>query len=260
MDAEKSHAAYIALHKRSSIFERLIDGMAYQNQLVGEVEGSQSTIYRGLKQLEEHNLVEKQDGMYGPTTFGKIIYTQYERTDEIIRTFTESKRLLETRQKIGKVLDPTVARNATVHVIGDTRPDLVYEYLEEQVSEASKISGVVPTIFSTMVEKYLTQTTANRLDAEFVFGKEAADYVQTKLSDEFKTLLNTGNFDAYSYSGKIPMGVVVITEPVEHVLIVIHDDIGVIRGVIDSKDKAAVTWAKGWYSKHEAESASLTLS
>ncbi|EMA35382.1 hypothetical protein C445_05443 [Halobiforma lacisalsi AJ5] len=260
MDTEKAHAAYMVLHKRSSIFERLIDGPAYQNQLVDEVDASQSTIYRGLKQLEDHDLVKKQDGMYVPTTFGEVVYTQYERTDEIVRTFAESKRLLETRQEIGTVLDPSVARDATTRVIGETRPDLVYEYLEEQVSEAAKISGVVPTIFSPMVETYLTQTTANRLEAEFVFGREATEHVQTKLSDEFKTLINTGNFDAYSYSGEIPMGVVVITEPIEHVLVVIHDDIGVVRGIIDSKDRAAVTWARDWYSKHKAESTPLTLS
>ncbi|MFC4245410.1 helix-turn-helix transcriptional regulator [Natribaculum luteum] len=260
MDTEKAHAAYMVLYKRLSIFKRLINSPAYQNQLVDEVDASQSTIYRALKQLEDYNLVKKQDGMYAPTTFGEIVYTQYERTDEIVRTFAESKRLLETRQEIGTVLDPSVARDATTLVTGETRLDLVYEYLEEQVSEAAKISGVVPTIFSAMVETYLTQTTANQLDAEFVFGREATEHVKTNLSDEFKTLINTGNFDAYSYSGELPMGVVVITEPVKHVLVVIHDDIGVVRGVIDSKDKAAVTWAIDWYSKHEAESTPLTLS
>ncbi|EMA44578.1 helix-turn-helix transcriptional regulator [Halobiforma nitratireducens] len=193
MDAEKAHAAYMVLHKRSSIFKRLIDGPAYQNQLVDEVDASQSTVYRGLKQLEDHNLVKKQNGMYAPTTFGEIIYTQYERTDEIVQTFVESKQLLETGQEIGSVLDPSVALDATTLVIGKTRPDRVYEYLEEQVSEAAKISGVVPTIFSAMVETYLTQATANQLDAEFVFGKKATEHVQTELSNEFKTLLNTGN-------------------------------------------------------------------
>ncbi|WP_247005058.1 helix-turn-helix transcriptional regulator [Halosolutus gelatinilyticus] len=260
MDAEKSHAAYMALHKRSSIFKRLIEDPAYQNQLVNEVDASQSTVYRGLKQLEDHNLVKRQNGMYATTTFGEIVYTQYERTDEIVQTFAESERLLETRQEIGTVLDPSVACDATTLVIGETRPDLVYEYLEEQVSEAAKISGVVPTVFSAMVDTYLTQVTENRLDAEFVFGREATEHVQTKLSDEFKTLLNTGNFEAYSYSGEIPMGVVVITEPVEHVLIVIHDDIGVVRGVIDSKNRAAVSWGIDWYSKHETDSTPLSLS
>ncbi|WP_238593299.1 hypothetical protein [Natronobacterium lacisalsi] len=47
MDTEKAHAAYMVLHKRSSIFKRLIDGPAYQNQLVDEVDASQSTVYRG---------------------------------------------------------------------------------------------------------------------------------------------------------------------------------------------------------------------
>ncbi|SDR29332.1 helix-turn-helix transcriptional regulator [Natronobacterium texcoconense] len=260
MDWEKAHAAYMVLHKRLSIFKRLLDAPAYQNQLVDEVDASQSTVYRGLNQLEDHNLVEKQDGMYIPTTFGQIVYTQYDRTDEIVRTFAESKRLLETKQQIGTVLDPSIARNATTHVIGEMRSDLVYEYLEEQVSGASKMGGVVPTIFRPIVETYLNKTAANQLDAEFVFGKEATEQVQTKLSDEFKSLFNTGNFDAYSYSGEIPMGVVVITEPVEHVLVVIHDDIGVVRGIIDSKDRTAITWAKDWYSKHEAESTPLTLS
>ncbi|WP_244510244.1 helix-turn-helix domain-containing protein [Natronobacterium texcoconense] len=49
----------MVLHKRLSIFKRLIDGPAYQNYLADEVDASQSTIYRGLKQLEDHNLVKK---------------------------------------------------------------------------------------------------------------------------------------------------------------------------------------------------------
>ncbi|AFZ74665.1 hypothetical protein SAMN05443661_11293 [Natronobacterium gregoryi] len=48
MDAEKAHAAYMVLHKRLSIFKRLVDGPAYQNYLADEVDASQSTIYRGL--------------------------------------------------------------------------------------------------------------------------------------------------------------------------------------------------------------------
>ncbi|MFP8955079.1 helix-turn-helix transcriptional regulator [Natrialbaceae archaeon A-arb3/5] len=259
MGIDEQLDVYTTLLKRVSIFEYLLDSPTYQNELVEEINVSQSTVYRGLKQLEDQNLIEKENGFYSPTEFGKVMYVQYERTNKIIRTLSESIRLFETTQNIGAVLDPSVARDATIVETGETRMDLVYEYLEKQVSEATEIRGVVPTISPSLVETYLTRTEAGQLDAKFVLGEEATKLAQTKLEDEFTALRNTGNFNAYSHSSTIPMGVIVITEPNERVLVVVHDDIGVVRGVIDSKNDTAVAWGQNWYSEHIDESTLLTF-
>lgn len=250
---------YMTLLNRTAIFEALINSPAYQNELVDQVNESQSTVYRGLKQLEDHNLVEKQEGMYVPTDFGEIIYTQYKRTEEIIQTLTESKRLFETVQDVGPILDPSVARDATILEVRNTRTDLVYQHLKKQISKATKIRGVVPTILPSIFEIYLNKTETGQLDASFVFGKEATELAQSRFKDKFRAVCNTGNFSAYSHSNEVPMGVVVIMEPIERVLIIVHDHIGVVLGIIDSNNNSAVRWGENWYFEHLDGSSALAF-
>lgn len=55
------------LLQRVNLLEYLLDTPADQSELNQELDESRSTIYRGLDTLEEHDLIEKQDGVYRVT-------------------------------------------------------------------------------------------------------------------------------------------------------------------------------------------------
>lgn len=245
------------LLQRVNLLEYLLDTPADQSELNQELDESRSTIYRGLNSLEEQGLIEKQDGVYLPTTYGILVFNEYQRFADTMNCLLQHREIFDTKQSIETVLHPSLFQDATILSTNDNMVEEIYEKLQTSLSEASLIYGIAPTIFSNQVELYLEKTTADELTAEFILPISAVEYLQSNFSEELETLLTTGNFSIQVCQETPPLGLVAVLEPTEKTVVVVHDEIGTVRGIIISKNPEAITWGRETYQKFREESVSF---
>ncbi|WP_435196475.1 helix-turn-helix transcriptional regulator [Natronomonas sp. EA1] len=241
------------LLQRVNLFKYLLETPADQSELNRELDESRSTIYRGLKRLEENGLIEKQDSVYQPTNYGILVFKEYQRFADTTNSLLDYKEIFDTKQPIGSLLHPSLLRDATILSMNDHMPDELYETLHESVAEASFVYGIAPTIFSNQVEPHLEKTTADELTAEFILPSSGVEYFQSKFSDELETLLDTGNFSIQVCQYTPPFGLVAVVEPIEKTVLVIHDEIGTVRGIIVSQNPEAIVWGRDTYQNFREE-------
>lgn len=241
------------LLQRADLFEFLLDNPADQSELNQELDVSRSTIYRGLKLFEEHGLIERQDSVYQPTTYGILMFKEYQQFRDTVNCLLDYREMFDTEQPIGSFLDPSLLQDATILSMSDHMPEDIYEKLYEAVTEASTIYGIAPTIFSDQVDVYLEKTTADELTAEFVLSTRGVEYFQSKFGEELKQLLATENFSIQVYQDTPPLGLIAVTEPTERTVVVIHDEIGTVRGIIVSENPEAVVWGRETYQDFRDE-------
>lgn len=78
------------------MLERIVAGSTDRRELVRELDESRTTVYRGLEQLEELDLVVETNGVYAPTTFGRLVFDLFDGLGRTIDTLRDAEELLES--------------------------------------------------------------------------------------------------------------------------------------------------------------------
>ncbi|WP_077067806.1 helix-turn-helix transcriptional regulator [Haloarcula rubripromontorii] len=245
------------VHQRIDFFEFLSNSPASQKELNRELDKSQSTIYRGLNSMEEYGLIEKRDDEYQLTPFGVLIFDEYRRFSETIKSLLQNREVFDTTQPINAVLHPSLFQGARILSTNDYIVEEIYEKLQSSISEASHLYGVAPTIFPNQIDLHLEKTTANELTAEFILPHSAIEYLQSNFNGKLDTLQSSDNFSIRVSQETPPVGLITVLEPSKKVVIVIHDEIGTIRGLVISENPESITWGKRTYQSFREDSISF---
>ncbi len=245
------------VHQRADFFDFLSNSSASQKELNQELDKSQSTIYRGLNSMEEYGLIEKQDDGYQLTPFGMLIFEEYRRFSKTINSIFQNREVFDTKQPINKVLHPSLFQGAEIISTNNHVVEEIYKKLQSSVSEATHIYGALPTIFPSQVDLHLEKTTVDDLTAEFILPHRAIEYLQSNFNGKIDTLYNSGDYSIRVSQEAPPIGLITVLEPTKKVVIVIHDEIGTIRGLVVSENLESIRWAKDTYQDFREDSISF---
>ncbi|WP_137289089.1 helix-turn-helix transcriptional regulator [Natronorubrum halophilum] len=247
--------------QRRAILECLDGGPRHKRDLVEALECSRSTIDRGMRELEQLELVRRRGGSDGRcqlTLLGRVVLSSCRRRVETVAAIDESSRVLE--------YVPSDAPMSTALLEGadvsEPSPHAPYEPLQqlvESIAVADRIRAVITAERTPMTRVQLyNRTVDGTLDIEAVFTEELATFLSETHPGQVRDVMVDGGFDIY-VTDSAPYELMIIeTGSESRVIVFVLNETGEVRGVITNETDAALEWATGVYRGFRADAQPLS--
>lgn len=170
------------VNKRHDLLGHIVEGVRDRRELARRANSSKTTVYRGLDQLEEANLVMDGDGDYRPTAFGHWLFDRYDALFERTELAVEHQAFL---QHLPIAVGPTAfSTGETVHSQAYD-PQVACRALVEHVTGHASITAVTPTVQRDLINGLRDRLEAERLDFELVTSPGAASTMASDYEELF---------------------------------------------------------------------------
>jgi predicted transcriptional regulator len=235
-------AAVVA--RRTGIVACLADGRKSTQQLRHALATSRSTLYKALRELEELQLVRREGDAYELTLTGVLLHEEYQRHRRAVEDICRPGELLALLPKdIGIGYD--LLDGAAVYLTARHAPIQPVSVVEELVREATVLMGIGPVVLPNYVDVFRELLVDGALSAELIFGKPAYEYLTSDYAEAFGAALDSGNLRVHVTADELPFGLLVVEEPHALVAVVVYDEGGGVRGVIENDTEGAYEWGHG---------------
>lgn len=223
-----------------------------RRDLLEEVTCAESTLDRGLRQLEDAGLIQYRDGQWELTKLGYCTYRQYKMYTEGLNDIVEAAPMLLSLSP-DTPLSEKFLRCSESFEAEPNAPDLVLSHLFKSVEQARQIRGLVPKVlFNAINPFYETATTGANYEIELVFERDVYDSVYSHYSDELQRVLQDPQISLLR--GSVPFSFGLWIADNAKAGVIIYTDCGV-RGLIVNDTTEALKWAESTYIevKEQAE-------
>lgn len=247
---------FLAMMGRRVDLLRAFDGRAAgKSELEDRLDVSRSTIDRGIRELEDRELVERADGGYRPTLTGKLALQEYERFQERVGGLDESGSLLSALDGDVEV-DPSLLAGATVVERDRTSPHRPVEELYGIVEEATEVRAFAPAIYPQQIETYRTNV-ADGMRADLVLTAEVVERMVAEYAEAFETTVATDVVRLWQATDDLPYSLLVAETPDGPVAaVMVYADRGIL-GCIHNDDPDAVAWAERRFERERRRATRL---
>ncbi|WP_135826957.1 helix-turn-helix transcriptional regulator [Halorussus ruber] len=176
------------VNKRQDLLKQVASGVQDRQELASLTESSKTTVYRGLDQLEEQDLVTERNGHYRPTEFGKWLSENFEALAERTELAFEHRQFL---RQLPMTFEPKQFSTGETYHSTTYDPQAASRALTKHISNQSPITIVTPTIQRDVLDGICGRLGRQRLEVEHVTSEQ----VLTVLSEEYDDYLNHDNVD-----------------------------------------------------------------
>ncbi|MUV60169.1 winged helix-turn-helix domain-containing protein [Halobacterium sp. CBA1126] len=234
----------ISRHRAFRVFE---DGGATRSDVQMALDVSRSTAHRVVKTFESLGIVERQNGSYELTPFGRVVHAETERATSTIRVARLLAPLLRTLDATDEPLDLHAFDDATV-----TEPEAGDPYnpirrLSALVAEASRIREFSPTTPDPAYQRTLYDRVQDELQAEILYPATVVDHLRRESADALERAINDGSLDVCV--GDPPSFRLIIAD--ERVYLGgYNEEASQLQIVADTADDDAVEWATRCFENH----------
>lgn len=212
---------------------------------------SVSTVYKHLKQLEEHNLVRevRNDGgrSYVLTTFGDIALERYV---DLMKVCCFSSPLVDP--EIESELPSEVVSVCDFYPSVEHAPQKPVKEVRRFLRENDEIRSFASIVLPTYVEMYY-ENIMDGTEVELVCQERVIEHLRDDYSDYLHGALGSGNLDLWVTDGDIPFGLVVSSEGVR---LVMYEG-GSLVGVMASDDRKGINWGMKVFEKYRSQGKSI---
>jgi predicted transcriptional regulator len=214
-----------------------------KRDLPGRLDVSRSTVDRGVRELEEHGLVERADGGVRLTLAGRLVCREFDRTTERLGAITHARDLLDALPSDATV-DPSVLAGADLVRPSPSSPYDPVSYQNDLVRGARRVKVCATAVVPPQVDIYQREVVEGSLELVLVATDPVLDRLVRDHGDALAESLATGRVEVYRTSEDLPYGVAVVEtgEETEMYLTVYGDD--GIAGTLGSDRDEAVAWAR----------------
>lgn len=218
-----------------------------KNELEDDLDVSRSTIDRGIRELEERALVERDNGGYRRTLSGRLALREYERFHERIRGLRESGNLLAAVDANAD-FDAAMLAGATVVEQARTTPHRPIEELYGIVKSATEVRAFAPVVHSQQIDTYRTKI-SDGMEAELVLTGEVIERLLAEHAEAFEDTVDSERVGLWEAADDLPYSLALAETPDgPRAVVMVYDDRGVL-GCIHNDDPAAVEWARERYER-----------
>lgn len=242
------------LTKRGHLLDVLVDESASRSELRNAFDESRSTIYRGLAQLESRGLITEEDGEYRATTVGKLLFEEYRTFLDTVESVWDERELFRTSRAIADSFPVAALRDGDVLVSDEHAPAHVFRRLRSTIESADSIRGVVPAVLPASLDWYRSAMADDAFEVEVVFSEPAFEYLLDVERESLDELVSSDHCVVRRTTAEVPFGVLLDGDPTEHVVCVVHGEVGSIRGLVVSDAPAVVGWANDRFERYRAAS------
>lgn len=222
--------------------------------LVENLSDSRPTIDRAVRELEDHNLVERVDGVCKPTYTGK---TAYELCEEFRNSFQVLK---ETSSELSSLpldtdLDKSIFLDGSVFHPPDCAPYESIQPLDEDIRNGEKIIAATEVLIPH-IDQILRQGADNKKDITLFLSNSVLDVLLKNQSDTIIPHIESCNA---IYRGiKIPQYSLFLIDD-EILYTGIYSRTNHLSAVIRNTNQQGIQWAKEMVSGFKDEGTLLTV-
>jgi predicted transcriptional regulator len=250
-----------AVVQRESILGALGDEPMDKPALVDRLGVSRSTIDRGIRDLETHDLVTRTPNGFAVTPIGKAVYRAYERFERRLTDIEEMQTVL-AHVDAEDDLDPAVLADAEVYLEDAPAPDNVAFQLSKISARADTARSVTRTISRARSAKRLYNAVVNHgMAFEAVYTVDMASFIGAWGTEDRKEMAESGNYRAFVSDEDAPFTVFIYEQSETghaDVCVFVYDEDDELVGVILNDTDRAVEWGEAYFQRFRDDAIEIT--
>lgn len=254
-DAERFFAV---MRRRSSIFNEILSGTHRRSELASEADSSRTTVYRGLEELVELNLVTEAGNDYIPTNFGRIVFQQVQDFSERLGDIQAARDLISELPH-GEPQDSDFLIGAEVARPNPIAPLNLIEELSCEIEAATTLQILTRVVNPRVVDSTIDLLKKEESEVEIVLGHTAIEHLTKNFLGRLSEDVLPGQFSLLTAPNEPPFGLIIIKEPLIEDYLVVYDDRGNICGYIRNDAAKAHKWAKSTYTEYREKAEEVEI-
>lgn len=256
-----SSAARDLLHtlsRRRTVISRLDDEALDKPALTEQVDVSRQTVNRALRELETIGVVERVNGNYRLTLFGRLALAEFESLLARYDRLCSMRDLLEHLPP-DTDFDSEAFSDAEITYADPPVPHEPIREFGRLVEGARRVVGYSPVSFPQYVTVFHRQSTETDTDIELYLDASLVRSLHQEYETELRETLAEPNFVLYQLEEPFcpNMGIAVLDETT--VWVGVYDDVGNVQGTLITDDDQAVRWARDHLTECRALGRAVSL-
>lgn len=245
-----------AIGRRTAFAEALLAGPKHKRDLRDELDVSNSTAYKALRELENLCIVERGENGYELTLTGRLVYEEYGQFCRTVECICRPGELLSFLPA-----DTTIAAEilTDAEIVFRRRhaPNQPEYHFEEMIGDATVLKGTSAVALPHSVETFHRKVTDGELRAELVLERPVVEHLAADYPRQFGETVETDAVSIRVTDEQLTFGLVLVESPTERVGIVVYDPDGDLAGLIINDSQNAVEWGHCMWKQHVAGSTLL---
>jgi predicted transcriptional regulator len=237
--------------RRHGILRALSEKPRERHQLVDDLEDAKSTVYKGVAQLLNLELIKQTEDGLRPTLFGSVALRRYE---EVAQTANMSPVLGGLP---AEAIDPVVFIRSEFVTPEAGSVGRHLEYAHHLLETADDVRGVVPAASTENINVVSDRVEADELTAEFILSEELVDSLLRRQDNTVATLLDSGTV-LWQTSNPVLFGVFVVRGEESRMGIEFRDG-NLVTGLLLNDTAESVKWAEEQISSHKSDAQRVTM-
>lgn len=213
---------------------------------------SRSTVDRGVRELLEAGLVERDGERVKLTLAGRLLLSEYDRFTDQVAGALEASDFLEAASTERWDIDPAVLEEAAIHRADRGAADPVEE-LASLVSGANHVSAVVSAApHRRLIDSCRETVVEQRGSTSCVLTDDALAELTSTHRDCLRELLSTGRVSLARTPTDLSRSLVVVERDGGETMALVHHDGPAITGLLTNDSPEAVAWAREVHEEYRS--------
>jgi predicted transcriptional regulator len=228
---------YDLLSKRAEVLERIHECEHDASDLRNETDIADSTVYKSLRELEDAELIAREEGDYKLTAYGEAVYQKHEEMSRVC----EARPLVE---HLGDEFDPDTLADFETVLSKSHAPQKPVSRMEDIVDVSETVRGLAPVVTERYV-RFARENAVEGLEAEFVLESDVFEHIRSEYPEMLEEQLENG-VSSYVAERSLSYGLLVSDTGV---CVILYDD-GRIVGGLFSDSASVLNWGEGVYRRY----------
>lgn len=225
--------------KREEILELICQEQPDKRDLVDALPDSRPTIDRAIRELESHELVQRENGVCKPTYLGRKACELYCEFKDTYETLTEVDIEL-TSLSLDTEIDNSVLQDSSVFHPPDYAPYEQIEPINDDIEVGEEIVAATP-ILIPHINQILSRAIEDQVDVDLVLCSEALDVL---LKNQPETIIPCIESSDTIYTNDELLQYSLFLVDNEVLYIAFYSQTNHLSAVIRNTNRQAIQWAE----------------
>ncbi|WP_254532827.1 helix-turn-helix transcriptional regulator [Natrinema gelatinilyticum] len=233
------------LSRRHDILRSLLDAPKERHVLVDHLDASKSTVYKGISQLRDLELIESTQVGLQPTLFGIVALRQY---DEMARTAGLGDLLALLPPD---AIDPSALVGAEVVTPDNHSVDRHLTRIETMLRNADMIRGFSPAVSPKYLSILHQRIIDGELSAKIIFTEEIMTNLQQEYPSETDDILSASDVTLWRTDMELPFTLLLVSSSDSTEVCLELGEEGHATGLVINDTAKSLRWAEAEYEHYK---------
>ena len=238
--------------RREQLLERLHGGTQTKAALAESLDISRSTIDRSMRTLATAGMVQREQGGYGLTLTGRLLYEEFRSFSERAESLAAAQRLLSSLPADTE-LPPEAVVGATVTYPESTAPYRPMERHVEVIRCADEIDLLATAVAPRFIDAYREQVLEGDLTLRAGLSPSVAERVATNHGETAREMMAAGGLALRELDQRPPFSFTISRAgDTESLSLLIYGTEG-LNGYLINEQPEAISFARELFERYWAE-------